>query len=178
MLWKALPILIALIALLAVACNSGPEDEVKDWYYEDSGFNSADFLLLDCGAGRTRLQQLEAAISALPDRLGSDRWRQRASALRQSFLADTGWSEVEARFCSGRIAAYDDPSLCAFFLLPMGSPRALKTRQLLFMASLGTALNGQSLPLIEGMAWCNQRYDFRFTICPRTFDLESEARRV
>lgn len=122
MLWRTLPTLIALIVVMAVAC-SGPEDEVKDWYYNDSGFHSADFLLLDCGSGRARLHRLEAEISALPDRPGSDRWMQRASALRQSYLADTGWSEVEAEFCGGRITAYDDPSLCAFFASGGVTPR-------------------------------------------------------
>ena len=65
MLLKTLPLSIALIVLLAIACNSEPEDEVKDWYYKGSGFNSADFLLLDCGAGRARLHRLQAEIAAL-----------------------------------------------------------------------------------------------------------------
>ena len=123
MLWKAPPTLIVLIVLFAAACNSGPEDEVKDWYYMDSGFHSADFLHLDCGSGRARLHQLEAEISALPDRPGSDRWMQGASALRQNYLAYTGLSEVEADFCEGRITAYDDPSLCAFFASGGVTPR-------------------------------------------------------
>ena len=122
MLWQTLPTLIALTVLMAVACG-GPEDEITDWYYKESGFHAADFRLLDCASGRARLYRLKAEIAALPDRPGSDSWTQRASALRQSYLADTGWGDEEASFCEGRIIAYDDPSLCAFFASGGVTPR-------------------------------------------------------
>ena len=123
MMWKALPILIALIVLMAVAC-SGPEGEVKDWYYKDSGLRPADFPdPLECGSGRVHYDRLVTEIAEIPDAIGSSRWEQRVSVLRQSYLANTGWSNSEDEFCTGRFRAYDDPSLCAYFASAGVTPR-------------------------------------------------------